>query len=103
LIVEGILALHFPQLRPHFNPSVYLEAPEEVCFHRRRVRDITERQRSLQLIEWQWKNTVLRAARQYLPSSKTHAEIVLDSTSEVASVERSLYELIMKKRLPKEA
>jgi uridine kinase len=52
LIVEGILALHFPQLRPHFNLSVYLEAPEEICFHRRKVRDITERQRSLELIQW---------------------------------------------------
>jgi uridine kinase len=98
LIVEGILALHFPQLRPHFNLSVYLEAPEEVCFHRRKVRDITERQRSLELIQWQWTNTVLPAAREYLPSSKSHAEIVLDSTPDVASVEKRLYELIMKKR-----
>jgi uridine kinase len=41
LIVEGILALHFAQLRQHFDLSVYLEAPDEVCFHRRKVRDIT--------------------------------------------------------------
>jgi uridine kinase len=52
LIVEGILALHFAQLRPHFDFSVYLEAPEEVCFHRRKVRDITERQRPMELILW---------------------------------------------------
>jgi uridine kinase len=45
LIVEGILALHFAQLRPHFDLSIYLDAPEEVCFHRRKVRDITERRR----------------------------------------------------------
>jgi uridine kinase len=40
LIVEGILALHFAQLRQHFDLSIYLEAPDEICFHRRKVRDI---------------------------------------------------------------
>jgi uridine kinase len=38
LIVEGILALHFAQLRPHFDLSIYLDAPNDVCFHRRKVR-----------------------------------------------------------------
>lgn len=50
LIVEGILALHFAQLRQHFDMSIYLEATDDVCFHRRKVRDITERQRSLEFI-----------------------------------------------------
>jgi uridine kinase len=53
LIVEGILALHFAQLRQYFDLSIYLEAPGEVCFHRRKVRDITERGRSLDFIQWQ--------------------------------------------------
>ena len=50
LIVEGILALHFAELRPYFDLSIYLEAPDEVCFHRRKVRDITERQRSMEFV-----------------------------------------------------
>src|ERR1700678_4471301 len=54
LIVEGILALHFAPLRPHFYLAIYLEAPDEVCFHRRKVRDITELQRALDLILWQY-------------------------------------------------
>ena len=33
LIVEGILALHLARLRPHFELSIYLDAPEEICFH----------------------------------------------------------------------
>lgn len=36
LIVEGILALHFPQLRSLFDLSIYLDAPDEICFHRRK-------------------------------------------------------------------
>lgn len=98
LIVEGILALHFPQLRPHFDLSIYLDAPEEICFHRRKVRDITERQRALDFILWQYKNTVLPATRQYVVPSKSYANLVLDSTPDLATVEKKLYDAIMGKR-----
>lgn len=94
LIVEGILALHFVELRPNFNLSIYLEAPDEVCFHRRKVRDITERQRQLELIKWQYENTVLPAARKYLLPSKRYADLVVDSTPELAVVEKNLYDAI---------
>jgi uridine kinase len=98
LIVEGILALHFAELRPHFDLSLYLDAPEEICFHRRKVRDITERQRALELIRWQYENTVLPAARQYLLPSKRYADLVLDSQPDLATVEKSLYDAITGKR-----
>jgi uridine kinase len=101
LIVEGILALHFAQLRPHFDFSVFLEAPEAVCFHRRKVRDITERQRPMELILWQYENTVLPAARRYLPASKSHAHLVLDTTPDVASVEKSLADAILERQKPR--
>jgi uridine kinase len=94
LIVEGILALHFARLRQYFNLSIYLEAPDEVCFHRRKVRDITERQRSLDFILWQYKNNVLPAVRQYVLPSKRFANVVLDSEADLATVEESLYDAI---------
>ncbi len=98
LIVEGILALHFPELRPYFDLSIYLDAPDEVCFHRRKVRDITERQRPLEFIRWQYENSVLPAARQYLLPSKRYADLVLDSKPDLTTVEKTLYEAIMQKR-----
>jgi uridine kinase len=98
LIVEGILALHFKRLRPLFDLSIYLDAPEEVCFHRRKVRDITERQRSLDFILWQYKNAVLPATRQYVLPSKNYADLVLDSEADLATVETNLYDAIVEKR-----
>src|ERR1700723_3093707 len=100
LIVEGILALHFAQLRPHFDLSIYLEAPEEICFHRRKVRDITERQRSLEFIHWQYEHSVLPAMREYVLPSKVHADLVLDGMPELSTVEKSLYDAIPLKRVP---
>src|ERR1700690_1470551 len=87
LIVEGILALHFAQLRQHFDLSIYLEAPDEVCFHRRKVRDITERQRSLEFIQSQYESSVLPAVRQYVLPSKSYADLVLESKADIATVE----------------
>jgi uridine kinase len=99
LIVEGILALHFAQLRPLFDLSIYLDAPEEICFHRRRVRDITERQRSLDFILWQYKNTVLPATRQYVLPSKSYANLVLDGRLDLATVEKNFYDAVVEKRI----
>jgi uridine kinase len=93
--VEGILALHFAQLRPLFDLSIYLEASDEVCFHRRKVRDITERQRSLDFILWQYKNTVLPAARQYVLPSKRYADLILKSDADLPAVEKSVYDAIV--------
>jgi len=94
LIVEGILALHFPQLRAQFALSFYLEASDEVCFHRRKVRDITERQRSADFILWQWENNVLPAKRQYVVPSKGYTDFVLDADADLATVEKDLFNVV---------
>jgi uridine kinase len=52
----------------------------------------------MKLILWQWENTVLPAARQYLPPSKTHANMVLESESDLPTVEKNLYEAILQKQ-----
>jgi uridine kinase len=98
LIVEGILALHYVELRPHYNLAIYLEAPEDVCFRRRKVRDITERQRATEFIQWQWENSVLPAAKRYCLPSKRYADVVIDSTSGLTTVEKSITEAVGQKR-----
>jgi uridine kinase len=97
LIVEGILALHFSQLRQCYDLAIYLDAPEPVCFHRRKVRDITERQRPSELTQWQYETTVLPAARRYLPKCKDYAHHVLDASRDISAVEKDLYSAITQK------
>jgi len=98
LIVEGILALHLDQLRPYYDLAIYLEAPDKVCFHRREVRDITERQRSLEMIRWQYENTVLPAARAYAIPSKRHADVVVNTEADFETVQNRVYDAIESKR-----
>jgi uridine kinase len=98
LIVEGILALHFAELRPHYHLAIYLEAPDDVCFRRRKVRDITERQRTAEFVKWQYENTVMPATRRYCLPSKRYADLVIDSTPDLGTVEKSITEAISQKR-----
>jgi uridine kinase len=99
LIVEGILALHFAQLRPLFDLSIFLETSDEICFHRRKVRDITERQRALAFIVWQYENNVLPATRRYVLPSKRYADVVLEGDANLPTVEKSFYDTIVDRRL----
>jgi uridine kinase len=98
LIVEGILALHFAELRPHYHLAIYLEAPDDVCFRRRKVRDITERQRTAEFVKWQYENTVMPATRRYCLPSKRYADLVIDSTPDLGTVEKSITDAISQKR-----
>jgi len=59
-------------------------------FSPRRVRDNTERQRSLDFILWQYNNAVLPATRQYVLPSKNHTDLVVGSEADLATVEKTL-------------
>jgi uridine kinase len=98
LIIEGILALHFQQLRQHYNLSIYLHAPEEVLFHRRKVRDITERQRALEFIRWQWESFVLPSNQRYVLPSRRYADVAIDATADLATVEKAVADAVLQRR-----
>jgi uridine kinase len=48
-------------------------------------------------ILWQYDNSVLPAAREYLLPSKSYADLVLENNSDLATAEQSLYDAINKK------
>ena len=52
----------------------------------------------MELILWQYENTVLPAARRYLLPSKIHANPVQESTADLASVEKALNQAITEKQ-----
>ncbi len=97
LIVEGILVVYFEELRQHYHLSVYLQAPEEVLLHRRRVRDITERQRTGEFVRWQWDNFVMPSNRRHVLPSKRYADVVIDATPDLAAVEQAIADAVQQK------
>lgn len=58
VIVEGILALHYPELREVYSYSVFVDTDDALRFERRLKRDVSERGRTQESVYTQWNTTV---------------------------------------------
>ena len=77
VIVEGILALHFPELLPLYHFSIYVDAPNHICLERRIYRDMRERGRTEASIHDQWQATAKPMADLYVLPSQRHATLTV--------------------------
>ncbi len=91
LIVEGILALHYQELWPLYDFSVYVDAPNKICLNRRIYRDMRERGRTEQSVRAQFEATARPMAEQYVLPSQTRATITVSGIEALDwSIERVL-------------
>jgi len=100
LLVEGILALHYPSLRTLYDLSIYVNAPHELCLHRRIHRDVRERGRTEQSVRDQYEATARPMADLYVLPSAPHASLTVEGTDNLDwSVEQVLRHLHTHHRL----
>ncbi len=91
VIVEGILALHYDELVPLYNFSVYVDAPNKVCLNRRIYRDMLERGRTEQSVREQFAATAKPMADLYVLPSQMRASMIVSGTESLDwSIERIL-------------
>jgi len=91
ILVEGILALHYSELRAIFDFSIYVDAPHEVCLARRIHRDVRERGRTEESVRRQFAATALPMAEAYVLPSRQHASLAVQGTDSLDwSVEQVL-------------
>jgi uridine kinase len=94
LIIEGLFALHYPELAPFFNLRVYIDTPDELCFERRLKRDMEERGRTAEVVRYQYELTVRPASEAYVRPSAANADLILDGTGALDwKVERVMMEM----------
>jgi uridine kinase len=94
VIVEGILALHFAELIPLYDFSIYVNAPNEICLKRRIYRDMLERGRTEQSVRDQFEATAKPMAELYVLPSAALASLVVEGTDSLDwSVEQVLQRL----------
>ena len=78
VIVEGILALHYPELVPLYALTVYVDAPHDVCLVRRVHRDTRERGRTELSVREQFEATARPMADEFILPSRETADLVVD-------------------------
>jgi uridine kinase len=102
VIVEGILALHYAELRPFYTLSIYVEAPHDVCLNRRIHRDVRERGRTEDSVREQFWATAHPMAVEYVLPSAAHAAITVNGTESIDwSIEQILSTLHRRGLLPR--
>ncbi len=94
VIVEGILALHYAELLPLFDFTIYVDAPHEICLRRRIERDKRERGRTEKSVRQQFETTTRPMADEYVVPCRACADLtVLGTESLDWSIERILSDL----------
>lgn len=94
IIVEGILALHYDELLPLYDFSIYVDAPNEICLKRRIYRDMRERGRTEESVRAQFDATAKPMADLYVIPSQTRATMTVVGTDALDwSIEQIFREL----------
>lgn len=89
VIVEGILALHYPELLPLYDFTVYVDAPHEVCLTRRIHRDVRERGRTEASVREQFDAFAQPMADEFVLPCRDCADLTVQGTEALDwSVER---------------
>lgn len=83
VIVEGILALHWEELRRIYDFSIFVRTADSLCLDRRMSRDIEERGRTPACVMRQYEATVRPMAERYVLPTGRHADLILDGDADI--------------------
>lgn len=91
VIVEGLHALYWPDLRRLFHKTVFVDAPEGVCLERRIARDVATRGRDPDEVRHRYDHHVVPMYRRYVMPVRVFADVPVNGLYPVArSAERIL-------------
>jgi len=77
VILEGLFALYWEELRNVMGVRVFVELPDEICFARRLERDVRERGRTPESVHHQYFSTVKPMGEKYILPTREYADVVV--------------------------
>lgn len=95
IIIEGIFALSFPDVRKLLTFSAFVTCPEDIYLSRRIERDTRERGRSKESVIQQCKATVLPAYKLHIEPQAQFADIQVDGTEPAERSAERIKEVLM--------
>ena len=84
VILEGIFALYFPEIRDRARLKIFVHTPDGLCFDRRLQRDTVERERSADSVTKQYAETVRPMAYQHVWPTADFADLILPGNQPIA-------------------
>jgi uridine kinase len=83
VILEGLFALYWENLRNLLGTRVFVELPDEICFARRLARDVRERGRTPESVRQQYFSTVKPMGELYILPTRAHADVVVKGDTNI--------------------
>jgi uridine kinase len=77
MFVDGLWLLHRPEVRRHFELSIFIHCDEDERLRRRIARDTVERGRTADSVMVQFRETVAPMHRQFISPQAAHADLLL--------------------------
>lgn len=90
ILIEGMLALHYPELRNLIDKSVFIDCSERLRLKRMIERDIIERGRTLESVVEQYKRDMRPMHEKYVEPQKQYADIIIDGSNNKNTVYREI-------------
>ena len=84
LIIEGLFALYWEEIRALLNAPIYVEAADSLCLQRRLQRDTRERGRTPESVLAQYEQTVRPMCAEYIMPTREFAALVADGEGPLA-------------------
>ncbi len=83
ILVEGIFALWWDELRRELDLKVFVDAPADLRLARRLQRDMLERGRSTESVLIQYMGTVRLMHLRYVEATRSHADLVVINDGDI--------------------
>lgn len=82
IILEGLFVLEQKEIRDLLDIKVFVDTPSDVRFIRRLLRDVKERERTLDSVVGQYLTTVREMHEQFIEPSKRFADLIIPEGSQ---------------------
>ena len=97
VILEGLFALYWDDIRPFLGTKVFVDAPDDICLSRRSIRDIRERGRTLESVNEQYEKTVRPMAALHVRPTAQWADVVVSGEQPLAQSISTVLRLVRPK------
>nr|WKN39502.1 uridine kinase [Tunicatimonas sp. TK19036] len=87
ILVEGIFVFHFPEVARLLDLKVFIEAREHLKFHRRMMRDTSERGFQLDDVVYKYTRHVVPSYEKYIEPHKHEADLIFPNNREYSAHE----------------
>ncbi len=80
ILVEGLFAYSYAAIRPYYHFSIFVDAPDSLCFDRRLRRDVEERGRTPESVRQQYDSTVRPSGLAFVRPLAELVDLVIDGS-----------------------